>query len=187
MFLSTNQRETTIVWERSTGRPVANAIVWQSRVTAPAATRSRRPVTSRSFRARTGLPIDAYFSGPKIAEILDRQPGLRARAERGELAFGTVDTFLDLAADRRPGPRHRRVECQPDAAVRHPPAGLGRRAAVRSSACRRRCCPRCAARRAVSARPSPSCSAGRSRSPGSPATSRRRRSARRASRRARPR
>jgi glycerol kinase len=89
-----NQRETTVVWERSTGRPVANAIVWQSRVTAPRCDALRAAGHEALFRERTGLPIDAYFSGPKIAEILDRTPGLRARAERGDLAFGTVDSFL---------------------------------------------------------------------------------------------
>jgi glycerol kinase len=90
----TNQRETTVVWERATGRPVANAIVWQSRVTAARCDALRAAGHEPLFRERTGLPIDAYFSGPKIAEILDRTPGLRGRAERGELAFGTVDTFL---------------------------------------------------------------------------------------------
>jgi glycerol kinase len=90
----TNQRETTIVWERATGRPVANAIVWQSRVTAPRCDALKAAGHEPLFGARTGLPIDAYFSGPKVAEILDRTPGLRARAERGELAFGTVDSFL---------------------------------------------------------------------------------------------
>ena len=90
----TNQRETTIVWDRATGRPVANAIVWQSRVTAPRCDALRAAGHESLFRERTGLPIDAYFSGPKITEILDRGAGLRARAERGELAFGTVDAFL---------------------------------------------------------------------------------------------
>jgi glycerol kinase len=90
----TNQRETTIVWDRATGLPVDNAIVWQSRVTAPRCDALRAAGHEPLVRARTGLPIDAYFSGPKIAEILDRGPGLRARAERGELAFGTVDAFL---------------------------------------------------------------------------------------------
>ncbi len=90
----TNQRETTVVWERATGRPVARAIVWQSRVTAPRCDTLRAAGHEALVRERTGLPLDAYFSGPKIAEILDRTPGLRARAERGELAFGTVDTFL---------------------------------------------------------------------------------------------
>jgi glycerol kinase len=95
----TNQRETTIVWDRVTGRPVADAIVWQSRITAPACDALRAAGHEPLFRERTGLPLDAYFSGPKIAHILDSAGAegatdLRARAERGELAVGTVDTFL---------------------------------------------------------------------------------------------
>lgn len=89
-----NQRETTIVWDRSTGEPIADAIVWQSRITAPACERLRAAGHEGLFRERTGLPLDAYFSGPKIAHILDTVPGARSRAERGELAFGTVDSFL---------------------------------------------------------------------------------------------
>jgi glycerol kinase len=90
----TNQRETTIVWDRATGEPIADAIVWQSRITAPACEALRAAGHEPLFRERTGLPLDAYFSGPKIAHILDAVPGARSRAERGELAFGTVDTFL---------------------------------------------------------------------------------------------
>jgi len=90
----TNQRETTLVWDRASGRPVADAIVWQSRITAPFCERLKQEGHEPLFRARTGLPLDAYFSGPKIRYILDAQPGLRERAERGELAFGTVDSFL---------------------------------------------------------------------------------------------
>ncbi|HEU4672590.1 MAG TPA: glycerol kinase GlpK, partial [Candidatus Limnocylindrales bacterium] len=89
-----NQRETTVVWDRATGRPVAPAIVWQSRITAPRCAALRDAGHEPLFRERTGLPLDAYFSGPKIAEIVDSAPGLRARAEAGELAFGTVDSFL---------------------------------------------------------------------------------------------
>jgi glycerol kinase len=89
----TNQRETTIVWERATGRPVAPAIVWQSRITAPFCEQLRAGGHEAQVRERTGLPIDAYFSGPKIRHIL-REGGLEARARRGELAFGTVDTWL---------------------------------------------------------------------------------------------
>ena len=89
-----NQRETTIVWDRLTGEPIADAIVWQSRITAPACERLRAAGHAPLFRERTGLPLDAYFSGPKIANILDAVPGARSRAERGELCFGTVDTFL---------------------------------------------------------------------------------------------
>jgi glycerol kinase len=90
----TNQRETTVVWDRATGRPVADAIVWQSRITASFCERLKAQGYEPLFRARTGLPLDAYFSGPKIRYILDAEPALRARAERGELAFGTVDSFL---------------------------------------------------------------------------------------------
>jgi glycerol kinase len=90
----TNQRETTIVWDRETDEPIADAIVWQSRITAPACERLRLAGHEQLFRERTGLPIDAYFSGPKVAAILDAVPGARSRAERGELAFGTVDSFL---------------------------------------------------------------------------------------------
>lgn len=90
----TNQRETTIVWDRETGTPVAPAIVWQSRITAPACAALRKAGHEERFRRTTGLPLDAYFSGPKIAHILDGAPGLRRRAEAGELAAGTVDSWL---------------------------------------------------------------------------------------------
>jgi glycerol kinase len=90
----TNQRETTIVWDRETGEPVAPAIVWQSRITAERCAAIRAPGHEPRIRALTGLPVDAYFSGPKIAHVLDSGPGLRARAEAGELCFGTVDSFL---------------------------------------------------------------------------------------------
>ena len=89
-----NQRETTIVWDRATGHPVADAIVWQSRITAGRCDALRDAGHEPLFRARTGLRLDAYFSGPKIAHILDSSPGLRERALAGELAFGTVDAFL---------------------------------------------------------------------------------------------
>lgn len=89
-----NQRETTILWERATGRPVANAIVWQSRVTAGICDRLRREGLEEIFKAKTGLVIDPYFSGTKIKHLLDSADGLRERARRGEVLFGTVDTFL---------------------------------------------------------------------------------------------
>ena len=89
-----NQRETTIVWDRATGAAVAPAIVWQSRITAERCAAMREAGHEPRIRALTGLPLDAYFSGPKIAHILDSEPGLRARAEAGELCFGTVDSFL---------------------------------------------------------------------------------------------
>ncbi|HKB46671.1 MAG TPA: glycerol kinase GlpK, partial [Ktedonobacterales bacterium] len=90
----TNQRETTLVWERDTGRPIANAIVWQSRLTAPICDELIARGLSDMVRAKTGLVIDAYFSGTKLKWLLDNVPGARERAARGELLFGTVDTFL---------------------------------------------------------------------------------------------
>lgn len=90
----TNQRETTIVWDRATGLPIAPAIVWQDRRTAEHCVRLREDGAEPDVRARTGLLLDPYFSGTKIAWLLDHVPGARVRAERGELAFGTVDTWL---------------------------------------------------------------------------------------------
>jgi glycerol kinase len=90
----TNQRETTIVWEKSTGKPVFNAIVWQSRLTAPTCEELKARGFDTEIRARTGLVTDAYFSGTKVKWILDNVAGAREKAERGELLFGTVDTFL---------------------------------------------------------------------------------------------
>ncbi|MCM2359678.1 MAG: glycerol kinase GlpK, partial [Geobacteraceae bacterium] len=90
----TNQRETTLVWERRTGRPVHNAIVWQDRRTAAACDRLKSDGLEGLFRDRTGLVLDPYFSGTKLAWILDHVPDARARAEAGELLFGTVDSWL---------------------------------------------------------------------------------------------
>ncbi len=90
----TNQRETTILWERATGRPVHRAIVWQCRRSAPLCERMRADGLESLVRERTGLVCDAYFSGTKIAWLLDADPALRPRAARGELAFGTVDSWL---------------------------------------------------------------------------------------------
>ncbi len=90
----TNQRETTLVWDRQSGRPIHHAIVWQDRRTAGACDRLKAEGHESLFRERTGLVLDAYFSGTKLAWILDNVPGARARAERGELAFGTMDAWL---------------------------------------------------------------------------------------------
>lgn len=90
----TNQRETTVLWERSSGRPIGNAIVWQSRVSAPICERMKADGLEPIFREKTGLVLDAYFSGTKIRHLLDHQPGLRRMAERGEILFGTIDTYL---------------------------------------------------------------------------------------------
>jgi glycerol kinase len=90
----TNQRETTVVWERATGRPIANAIVWQDRRTAPMCDELRAAGNVELFARKTGLVLDAYFSGTKLRWLLDHVDGARARAERGELAFGTIDAWL---------------------------------------------------------------------------------------------
>ena len=90
----TNQRETTVLWERASGRPVANAIVWQDRRTAPLCDELRAAGKAELIAQKTGLVIDAYFSGTKLAWLLDHVPDARARAARGELAFGTIDSWL---------------------------------------------------------------------------------------------
>lgn len=90
----TNQRETTILWDRETGAPVSNAIVWQDRRTAGLCDQLKAEGFDQVIRAQTGLVTDAYFSGTKLAWLLDNVPGARASAEAGKLAFGTVDSFL---------------------------------------------------------------------------------------------
>ena len=90
----TNQRETTIVWEKSTGKPIYNAIVWQCRRTADICDNLKANGWEDYIKKNTGLVVDAYFSGTKIKWILDNVEGAREKAERGELLFGTVDTWL---------------------------------------------------------------------------------------------
>ncbi|MEU7636709.1 glycerol kinase GlpK [Streptomyces sp. NPDC039016] len=90
----TNQRETTVLWDRATGRPVHHAVVWQDTRTDRLCAELGGAAGQDRFRETTGLPLASYFSGPKAAWLLDEVPGLRARAERGEIAFGTVDSWL---------------------------------------------------------------------------------------------
>ncbi|WP_223700902.1 glycerol kinase GlpK [Sutcliffiella deserti] len=90
----TNQRETTVVWDKSTGQPIHNAIVWQSRQTAPICEELKNQGHERLIREKTGLLIDAYFSGTKVKWLLDNVEGAREKAEKGELLFGTIDTWL---------------------------------------------------------------------------------------------
>ncbi len=90
----TNQRETVVIWERKTGKPIHKAIVWQDRRTAEMCAALKASGFERQFTEKTGLLLDPYFSGTKIAWLLDHVRGARAKAEKGELAFGTIDTFL---------------------------------------------------------------------------------------------
>ena len=90
----TNQRETTVLWERDTSRPVANAIVWQDRRTAPICERLKAEGLEDEIRSRTGLVLDPYFSGTKVLWYLEHIDGLRTRADNGEIAFGTIDSWL---------------------------------------------------------------------------------------------
>jgi glycerol kinase len=90
----TNQRETTVVWDRATGKPIHNAIVWQDRRTAAICDKLKKKGLEKDIRKRTGLVVDAYFSGTKVQWILDNVKGARERAKKGELAFGTVDSWL---------------------------------------------------------------------------------------------
>src|SRR5256884_8820668 len=90
----TNQRETAVIWERASGKPIHRAIVWQDRRTADACAALKAAGAEPLVRSKTGLLLDPYFSGTKVAWLLDHVAGARARAERGELAFGTIDSFL---------------------------------------------------------------------------------------------
>ena len=90
----TNQRETVVIWDKATGRPIHNAIVWQDRRTAPLCAKLKKAGLEPTFTKKTGLLLDPYFSGTKIAWLLDNVPGARKRAEKGELLAGTIDTFL---------------------------------------------------------------------------------------------
>ena len=90
----TNQRETTVVWNKQTGEPIYNAIVWQDRRAEPTCAELRQQGKEKTFQQKTGLILDAYFSGTKLKWILDHVPGAREAAQKGELAFGTIDTWL---------------------------------------------------------------------------------------------
>ena len=105
----TNQRETTVLWERATGKPLANAIVWQDRRTAPACDALRKAGKAALIQRKTGLVIDAYFSGTKLAWLLDHIPGARRRAQLGQLCFGTIDSWLiyKLTGGHSPASAHK--------------------------------------------------------------------------------
>ena len=121
----TNQRETVIVWERETGKPIHPAIVWQDRRTAAQCEALEKSGVGEEVSSKTGLVLDPYFSATKVRWILDNVPGARSRAERGELAFGTVDSWLDLAPDQREAARDGRDECFAHAALQHREGRVG--------------------------------------------------------------
>ena len=135
-----NQRETTIVWNRDTGQPIHNAIVWQDRRTADFCERLRSEGHSSMIQQRTGLLIDSYFSATKISWILDNVAGARNLAEAGKLAFGTVDSWLVWKLTHGAAPRHGYQQRLPQHAVQHSYPRLGSRTARPASHSRIRCC-----------------------------------------------
>ncbi len=179
----TNQRETTLVWNRATGVPIHNAIVWQDRRAEPTCAALRERGLEAAFRAKTGLVIDAYFSGTKLKWILDQVPGARAAAQRGELAFGTVDSWLMWQLTH--GQVHATdVTNASRTLMLNVHTNQWDDELLPCSTSRARCCPKCARRATCMATPVPNCWAPRCRSAGWPATSRAPCSARPVSRRA---
>jgi glycerol kinase len=124
----TNQRETTVLWLRSTGKPIAPAIVWQDTRTDALVRELAQWGGPDRFRSQTGLPLATYFSGPKIRWLLDALPQYRHAAEQGELLFGTMGHLVDLAAQRRTETRLPCYRCdqrQPNPAFQSAHAGVG--------------------------------------------------------------
>lgn len=113
----TNQRETAVVWDRTTGRPIHRAIVWQSRQSADICEDLKGRGYEELFRQKTGLVIDAYFSGTKIKWLLDHVEGAREKAEKGELLFGTIDAWLVWKLTKRQGACDRLFQCVEDASL----------------------------------------------------------------------
>ena len=126
----TNQRETTVVWDRASGRPVYNAIVWQDRRTAAACDALKARGLEERVAGKTGLVLDAYFSGTKLAWILDNVPGARAPGGGGRAAVRHRGHLACLEALGRRGARHRSEQCLAHAALQHPHRILGRRTAA---------------------------------------------------------
>ena len=180
----TNQRETTLLWDRTTGVPIATAIVWQDRRTAGECAALREQGHEERVRAKTGLVLDPYFSATKIAWLLDHVPGARARADRGELAFGTVDSWLIWNLTGGDPARDRRQQCVAHAARRSGNTAVGRRTAGAVPGAAQAAAADHVVERGHRPDRAASSSAHRWRSPAMPATSRPRPSGRPASRRA---
>ena len=162
----TNQRETTLVWERATGKPLHNAIVWQDRRTADICARMKAAWLEDEFSSATGLVLDPYFSGTKLQWLLDNVDGLRARAERGEVCFGTVDSYLVWRLTG--GAAHVTDVSNASRTLLfdlHTLDWERRGCCDAARACRAPCCPTCAARRRAS-------TARRAACPGCPTASR---------------
>ena len=124
----TNQRETALVWDRNTGEPIHNALVWQDTRTDALVDELSADGGQDRFRAKSGLPLATYFSGPKVRWILDNVDGAREKAEAGDLVFGNMDTWLSVEPHRRRRRRpahHRRDQRQPHDADGSQHAGLG--------------------------------------------------------------
>ena len=121
----TNQRETTVVWDSETGKPIYNAFVWQDRRTADACARLKSEGAEKMVSERTGLRIDPYFSGTKIKWILDNVAGAQAKADAGKLRFGTIDTWLIWQLTERKGSRHRCHQRVAHTALQHPHRSVG--------------------------------------------------------------
>ena len=123
----TNQRETVVAWDKETGLPICNAIVWQCRRTAPICEELMKNQELVDYiKKTTGLLVDAYFSATKIKWILDNVPGARKKAEAGKLLFGTIDTWLIWKLTERPGLCHGLYKCLPHDALQHSYSAMGR-------------------------------------------------------------
>ncbi len=134
-----------VIWDRATGKPIHNAIVWQDRRTDDSLRGAcAQPAMKPTIAARTGLLLDPYFSATKIAWLLDHVDGARASGGGGPARLRHHRQLPDLAADRRQGARDRRHQRRAHAAVRHPHRAMGRGTCADCSACRWRCCRRCA-------------------------------------------
>ena len=173
----TNQRETIVLWDRETGRPVHRAIVWQDRRTASAMDRMRAAGNERVIRRKTGLVLDPYFSGSKLRWLLDHVPGARKKAAAGRLAAGTVDSWLVSKLTGGRDARDRREQRFAHDADEPPHRRSGTPSCAGSFPSRRGCFPRSFRAAAGSRRPTPESSARACPSPESSATSRRRSSA----------
>ena len=123
----TNQRETTVVWDRTTGKPIHNAIVWQDRRTAAICETLRADAWEMYVKQNTGLVIDAYFSGTKVKWLLDNVPDARAKAERGELLFGTDRYVAHLEVNGRRGSCNGLQQCLADVVFQHQYLAMGRK------------------------------------------------------------